>query len=43
MYRAEIKGIGISCMMNRVEACEGKLNKISGTGNGCILNATIPC
>jgi two-component system sensor histidine kinase UhpB len=38
----KIKGIGLVNMINRVEACKGKMNIISSPGHGCTLEVQVP-
>lgn len=40
--RKKIKGIGLVNMINRVEACKGKMNIISSPGHGCTLEVRVP-
>ena len=39
----ERKGIGISNMIDRIESYNGGIEIISSPGNGCTINAKIPC
>jgi signal transduction histidine kinase len=40
--RKRIKGIGLVNMINRVDACHGKMNIISSPGHGCTLEVQVP-
>lgn len=40
--RKKFKGIGLVNMINRVEACQGKMNIISSPGHGCTLEVLVP-